>query len=259
VNKFAKLNDISEPDHKTEYRRLHKEYKRLIQRKKRLFQKDNRNNLANMLGKDQARCWQLWTRLKTKPAVTNTPSLETFHNYFSNQMSPPLCEHFDKEHVDAIDIAALTNSTVNLVNDSDLHINICDSVITEEEVVFHLRKLKNNKASGVDGIPAEFYKYAAKQLVSPFCSAFNYIFEQGEYPSQWSEGIINALHKKGDHSNPDNYRKITITVAMGKIFDSILNARLYHKNEALQLDDPCQFGFTPSARTSDCFHLGYYN
>ena len=39
---------------------------------------------------------------------------------------------------------------------------------------------------------------------------------------------------------------------MGKIFDSILNSRLYFKNEALQIDDPCQFGFTPNTSTTDC-------
>ena len=65
---------------------------------------------------------------------------------------------------------------------------------------------------------------------------FNYIFDKGDYPSQWAEGIINALHKKGEHSNPDNYRKITITVDMAKIFDSILNARLYFKNDAKDND-----------------------
>ena len=39
---------------------------------------------------------------------------------------------------------------------------------------------------------------------------------------------------------------------MAKIFDSILNARLYFKNEAMTLDDPFQFGFTPARGTTDC-------
>ena len=116
----------------------------------------------------------------------------------------------------------------------------------------HLKKLKSNKAAGIDGITGEFYKHVADELVLPFCAIFNYIFNKGDYPSQWAEGLINALHKKGDHSNPDNYRKITITVAMAKIFDSILNARLYFKNDVMSLDDPFQFGFTPSRGTTDC-------
>ena len=39
---------------------------------------------------------------------------------------------------------------------------------------------------------------------------------------------------------------------MAKIFDSILNSRLYFKNDALSLDDPFQFGFTPARSTTDC-------
>ena len=130
--------------------------------------------------------------------------------------------------------------------------HICDSTITEDEVALHIRKLKNNKASGTDGIPGEFYRYVTNELVTPFCTIFNYIFDKGEYPSQWPEGIINALHKKGDKLNPDNYWKITVTVAMAKVFDSILNARLYFKNDAMSLDEPFQFGFTPSRSTTDC-------
>ena len=68
-----------------------------------------------------------------------------------------------------------------------------------------MKKLKNNKATGVDGIPGEFYKFATEELVLPLHTIFNYILEKGDYPSQWVEGIINALHKKGDPSDPDNY------------------------------------------------------
>ena len=103
----------------------------------------------------------------------------------------------------------MTNKLFNEITVTD---HVCDSVITEDEVAIHIRKLKNNKASGTDGIPGEFYRYIADELVTPFCTIFNYIFERGEYPSQWAEGIINALHKKGDQLNPDNYRKITVTV-----------------------------------------------
>ena len=73
---------------------------------------------------------------------------------------------------------------------------ICDSVITEEEVLLHMKRLKNGKAAGIDGIPSEFYKHVTNELAVPFCTIFNYIFDNGDYPSQWAEGLINALHKK---------------------------------------------------------------
>ena len=43
---------------------------------------------------------------------------------------------------------------------------------------------------------------------------------------QWSSGIIIVLHKSGDAHDPNNYRGITITCAVGKLMNSILNNRL---------------------------------
>jgi hypothetical protein len=86
-------------------------------------------------------------------ASLHKSNLQAFHKYFTEQASPPPCEHFDKDHIEAIDETMLISSRESQY-DLEIHVDICDSVITEEEVAFHLRKLKNNKAAGVDGIPA---------------------------------------------------------------------------------------------------------
>ena len=36
---------------------------------------------------------------------------------------------------------------------------------------------------------------------------FQYIFDTGEYPDQWGEGI-HLIHKKGDKNDPGNYRDL---------------------------------------------------
>jgi len=252
VNQFAKLNDLSNAAVKDEYRCLMREYKGLITRKKREYQRSNREKLSVIFGRDQTECWKVWNKLKrTKLSVSNAPSLNDFHDYFTQQAKPPSCPYFDQNFIESLpDPMAVSNHQLGSIQNE-----ICDSPITEDEVSYHIRKLNNNKAAGIDGIQAEFYKYAADKLVTPFCVLFNHIFNAGDYPSQWSEGLIIALHKKGDVSIPDNYRKITINVVMGKVFDSILNARLYFKNESHKIDDPFQFGFTPTRRTTDCVFI----
>ena len=47
-------------------------------------------------------------------------------------------------------------------------------------------------------------------MVKTIYMVFNIIWEKGEFPQQWSEGIINPILKKGDPLIPDNFRKITI-------------------------------------------------
>ena len=250
LNEFAKKKDLALDQNKIQYGIMHKYYKQVTQKKKRQFQENNRKEMQSLIGKNQADCWKYWKKLKSVGKIqANCPDLDTFHNYFEQQSLPPERDYFDTESMAHI-VNAVQNSGYSC--SSELSTYICDNVITEEEVALHFRRLKNNKAAGIDGIPAEFYKYAGEQFITPFCAVFNHIFDKGEYPTQWSEGLINALHKKGNRTDPDNYRKITINVVMGKIFDSILNSRLYFKNEALNLDDPCQFGFTPGSSTTDC-------
>ena len=58
-------------------------------------------------------------------------------------------------------------------------------------------KLKNKKAPGIEGIPAEFLKAAEKELIEPLTLLSNYIMQAGKYPSVCCKGMINPLHKKG--------------------------------------------------------------
>ena len=256
ANLYAKKYDLKIDRHNNQYKMLCNEYKRIVQHKKRLHLKANRDKLLQLDSTNQTDCWRLWNNLTrgNNTNFTNTPDIHTFHEYFTAQVKPPQCTYFDYDHIEQMNKFAdeLKQNNSNSAMISPLAADICDGRITESEVALHIKKLKNNKASGIDGITGEFYKCITQELITPFCTIFNYIFDRGDYPSQWAEGLINALHKKGDSTNPDNYRKITITVAMAKIFDSILNSRLYFKNDALSLNDPFQFGFTPSRGTTDC-------
>ena len=57
--------------------------------------------------------------------------------------------------------------------------------------------------------------------------------------------------KSGSKSCAENYRRITVTPALGKLFESILETRLSYKNEVCIDDDPCQAGFKSNSRTID--------
>ncbi len=97
----------------------------------------------------------------------------------------------------------------------------------------------------------EFLKYISDDIVPTLFAVYNCIFDKGEWPTKWAEGIISPVHKKGSIHFTDNYRKITVMPVLGKVLESILNARLIFRNVTLEMDDPLQFGFKANARTSD--------
>ncbi len=79
---------------------------------------------------------------------------------------------------------------------------------------------------------------------------FNSIFDKGEWPVRWAEGIITPVHEKVSINLADNYRKITVMPILVKVLESILNYRLIYRNLTMEMDDPYQFGFKANARTS---------
>lgn len=54
---------------------------------------------------------------------------------------------------------------------------------------------------------------------------FNSMFDTGIFPNLWNVGILLSLFMKGDTSNPNNYRDISLLNVMGKLFTSIIERR----------------------------------
>ena len=96
-----------------------------------------------------------------------------------------------------------------------------------------------------------YYKYSDGFLINPLTALFNYVFECGFYSEKWCEGLVNPLHKQGEIDKAENYRKITVTSALGKVFDSILNRRLRFAKRCLNIDDPYQYGFKENTGATD--------
>ena len=78
---------------------------------------------------------------------------------------------------------------------------------------------------------------------------FNTCFDGGVYP--WNESVITPLHKKGNKSDPDNYRAIAVSSVIGKLFSTIILERLIKYRKDSFPDPPNQLGFTKGAQTYD--------
>ena len=65
---------------------------------------------------------------------------------------------------------------------------------------------------------------AGKNIILPILvRLFNYILLNGKYPKDWAEGMVTPLYKKGLPLMTDNYRGITITSCLGKVFGIAMN------------------------------------
>ena len=77
-----------------------------------------------------------------------------------------------------------------------------------------------------------------------YVAFFNLIFNSGVLPVSILEGAIRPIYKnKGDSKSPENYKTITILSCFGKLFTSILNARLNKFLDAHNILEEYQAGF----------------
>lgn len=102
-----------------------------------------------------------------------------------------------------------------------------------EEFEDALRRMKNNKAPGRDGLPAELYKYGGEDLHKVMYDLVLTIWQDERMPRQWSNAIICPIHKKGDLLECTNYRGVSLLLCSYKLLSNILFNRLsqYAKRE----------------------------
>ena len=126
-----------------------------------------------------------------------------------------------------------------------------DYTIIKKEVIAASKMLKNNKASAYDLLKNEMIKSALPFLSKPITKAFNMILNTGKFPKSWKNGIIIPVHKNGSQFDPNNYRGITLSSCLGKLFCHIINNRICSDLENRAFLKQEQAGFRKNHRTSD--------
>lgn len=160
--------------------------------------------------------------------------LRCFSNYFED-LSVPKDEGYDSDFLE------LTNIRERLITE------ICDNEqsvqnpIVESEVKSAIDQLNTGKAPDEFGLVSEQLK-ASKNILLPYITTiFNQIIESKHVPEDFKVGIVTPVLKKGkEASNLDNYRGITVTPILSKLFEYTLLPRL----SANVSHSTLQFGFT---------------
>ena len=86
--------------------------------------------------------------------------------------------------------------------------------------------LKNGKAPGGDGIPAEVGKHGGDYLFSRLHQLITNAWEMGSVSQAWKDASIVSIYKKGDRTDYGYYRGISLLSKAGKIFARIIVNRL---------------------------------
>ena len=216
--------------YKTELNKGFSEYSFQMERELRNTSKFNSKKFWNIINKFSGRGKQ-----------ERKVSLHNLFDYFRNL----------NQNEDANDDNSDIDIDFNDIQDEYIQ-NIMNGSITENEVIDAIKNLKNGKAPGLDEVVNEYIKTTSDYFIPLYTRLFNIILDNGIIPESWTNGVIQAIYKnKGDPTDPDSYRAITLISNLGKLFTSILNVRLARFAEYIELITKSQAGFRKGFSTTD--------
>ena len=117
-----------------------------------------------------------------------------------------------------------------------------NEVFTHEEL-HHALKNTNKSAPGKDKIDFSMIKQLPPNGLEYLFKLYNKIWTDGVFPDEWRHAVVVPIPKPGkDHSNPSNYRPISLTSCMCKVMEKMVNLRLTWLLKEKQIISPTQFG-----------------
>ena len=234
------------------YVSVRKIFNRECQRVKRKYQKNAQFEIQNMdsknskdfgkrigkigVGKERQNQIPMEVMLPSGDISSNTNVvLETWRKHFQDLLNPQ-----SEESEPKIETSEETNT------DTDLNNPIITVVLKAA-----LRQLNDRKAEGIDEIPAEIWKN--QNLLALIEALFNQCFRLGRIPEFWKCGLITPVLKSSssDKRIPSNYRGITITPAIYKLYCNVINKRLLEWEDENKVICEPQNGFRKGRSTID--------
>ena len=132
--------------------------------------------------------------------------IEHFKEVLNQPAPPALIDFTDSSNQDTLDVET--------------------GEIQAAEIDKAIKSLKNGKAPGEDLISPEMMKHGRGETAQQLKVLFNLIWNNEEVPKDWQKGSIVKLPKKGDLSNCNNWRGITLLSMPGKVFCSTMLSRI---------------------------------
>lgn len=110
--------------------------------------------------------------------------------------------------------------------------------ITAHDIKHELKQMGKKKAGDQAGLVIEVLQHGSEDLFHTIAVMFTgCVRGQAEVPAIWKQSCIPVLFKKGDATQPDNYRPITLLRMLCKLFARVLNSRIKLFLDASQSSD----------------------
>ena len=221
------------------YRQFRNKVTSVIRKAKKLYYVEKLSKRSN-----RNESWNILKSFLPNKGSSNLPCDDShskaseFNNHFAN-VAPDLLREHECTETDS----SVSPKPVSFQSKFEF------TVVSETEVLRELQKLKNKKSVGIDGISVQTLKSCADILIKPITHLINRSLMEGKVPKAWKVAKIIPLHKKGDKSNPDNYRPISLLPCISKLLERMVQLQLVHYLQTNNILVQAQSGFRANHST----------
>ena len=110
-------------------------------------------------------------------------------------------------------------------------------------IVTKIKKLKDNKSPGIDGITPKLLKEIAEEISVSLAIMFNLSLREGTVPHEWKHANVVPIFKKGNRCKAENYRPVSLTSVVCKRLEALLRDHMVDFLEKHNLLKDTQHGF----------------
>ena len=126
---------------------------------------------------------------------------------------------------------------------------LTDINIKEQDIVTAIQSISTWSASGPDGITPLFLKDYAHELSPALSLLWRKSLDSGQMPDDINLAYITPILKGGDKSEPLNYRPVSLTNHITKVFEKILKQEMVLFLSKHQFFNSTQHGFRTGRST----------
>ncbi|KAL5255606.1 hypothetical protein ACHWQZ_G010992 [Mnemiopsis leidyi] len=114
---------------------------------------------------------------------------------------------------------------------------------TEEDIISAIDEIDPESATSDGDIPAKILKFCKRPLSHALFKLWKCSYEVGKIPQVYKEQFITPVYKKGNKTEPANYRPVSLTSHVIKVFERIIRKNLVDFLEKNNLFSSKQHGF----------------
>ena len=250
----AYLSDKSNVSLKQVYRRLCNTIQKETRRMRILFWNNVADNIQDLFDKNESRGYfaamkHVYGFSNPKSNIKALQALDGSIVKTKEEISVRWRQHFhqllNEPGGAAIDIQAYL-PTARVIEES------LGAPFVMRELLLAFDKMKRRKATGEDGLPSEFFNYVeSNELMRLILKLVNVMLTDGVVENVLKDAIIAYLFKKGEVTDCNNYRGLSLLAHIGKVFERMIHCRLDEYVERLNILPESQCGFRRERSTID--------